>query len=146
VKLEEATTRPVTIEDMKSAVAKASSTSIPGPSGLSYIMMKTWPPKVLKEAFDAMTMIWETGRIPLWWKKKWLCPKAKVDPALATLEDLRPISLLETTRKIWMGITVGRIVSVWETDNVLADGQYGFRKNKGCEALTLQVLNALEEA
>jgi len=69
-----------------------------------------------------------------------------VDPALATLEDLRPISLLETTRKIWMGIIVGRIVSFWETDNVLADGQYGFRKNKGCEAPTLQVLNAFEEA
>jgi len=47
---------------------------------------------------------------------------------------------------IWMGIIVGRIVSVWETDNVLEDGQYGFRKNKGCEAPTLQVLNALEEA
>ena len=145
-KLAEATTRPVTIEDLKAAISKASSTSVPGPSGLSYLMMKTWTPKVLQEAFDAMTMIWETGQIPLWWKKKWLCPKAKVDPALATLEDLRPISLLETTRKIWMGIIVGRIVSVWETDNVLADGQYGFRKNKGCEAPTIQVLNALEEA
>jgi len=60
-KLEEATTRPVTIEDLKAAIAKASSTSVPGPSGLSYIMMKTWTPKVLKEAFDAMTMIWEPG-------------------------------------------------------------------------------------
>jgi len=45
-----------------------------------------------------------------------------------------------------MGIIVGCIVSVRETDNVLADGQYGFRKNKGFEAPTLQVMNALEEA
>ena len=28
----------------------------------------------------------------------------------------------------------------------VGDGQYEFRKNKGCEAPTLQVLNALEEA
>jgi len=45
-----------------------------------------------------------------------------------------------------MGIIVERIVSVWEAENVLAGGQYGFRKNRGCEAATLQVLNALEEA
>jgi len=108
--------------------------------------MKTWTPKVLKEAFNAMTIIWETGQIPLWWKKKWLCPKPKVDPALATLEYLRPISLLDITRKFWMGIIVGRIVVVWETENVLADGQCGFWKHKGCEAPTLQILNALEEA
>jgi len=57
-------------------------------------------PKVLKEAFDAITMIYETGRITLRWKKKWPCPKAKIDPDLATLDDLRPISLLKTTKKI----------------------------------------------
>jgi len=62
------------------------------------------------------------------------------------LNDLRPISLLETTRKIWMGIIVGRIVGVWESGNVLAEGQYGFRKYRGCKAPTLQVINALEEA
>jgi len=99
-KLTEVATRPVTIEDLKAAIAKASLSSVPVPSGLSYITMKTWTPKILKEAFNAMTMIWETSQIPLWWKKKGLCPKAKVDTALANLEDLRPISLLETTRKI----------------------------------------------
>jgi len=91
-------------------------------------------------------MIWETGQIPLWWKMKWLCSKAKIDPALATLDDLRPIFLLETTRKVWMGIIVGRILAVWESDNALAEGQYGFRNNRGCETPTLQVLYDLEEA
>jgi len=65
-KLTEATSRPVSIEDLKAAIAKASASSVPGPSGLSYAMMKTWTPKVLLEAFNAMTMIWETGQIPLW--------------------------------------------------------------------------------
>jgi hypothetical protein len=145
-KLTEITSLPVTLDDLRLAIAKSSTSSVPGPSGLSYAMMKTWTPKVLKEAFDAMTMVWETGQIPNWWKKKWICPKAKIDPSLATLEDLRPISLLKTTRKIWMGIIVGRIVAVWEEDEVLTNGQYGFRKGRGCEAPTLQVLNALEDA
>jgi len=37
-------------------------------------------------------------------------------------------------------------VAAWEAENVLAEGQYGFRKNRGCEAATLRVFNALEEA
>jgi len=45
-----------------------------------------------------------------------------------------------------MGNIVGQIVAVWEVDNILADRQNGFRKNKGCEEPMLQVLNTLEEA
>ena len=145
-KLAETTERPVTIEDLKAAITRAPVTSVPGPSGLSYAMMKEWTPKGLQKAFDCMTMIWETGQIPNWWKRKWLCPKAKVDPSQATLEDLRPLCLIETTRKIWLGIIVGRIVTVWETDKVLAEGQYGFRQGRGCEGPTLQVVNVLEDA
>jgi len=40
-KLAEATSRPVTIEDLKAAIVKTSSTSVPGPSGIFYITMKT---------------------------------------------------------------------------------------------------------
>jgi len=65
---------------------------------------------------------------------------------LATLDDLRILCLLETTQKIWLDILVGRIPQVWECENVLVDRQYGFRQGQGCEWLTLQVINALEEA
>ena len=146
IMLEEATSRPVSIDDLKAAIARAPVGSVPGPTGLSYAMMKTWSEKVLKEAFEVMTMIWELGQIPNWWKRKWLCPKAKTDPSTATLDDLRPLCLLETTRKTWMGILVGRIVNVWEDEKVLASGQYGFRQGRGCEGPTIQVINALEEA
>jgi hypothetical protein len=145
-KLHTATNRTVTIDDLKAAIKRAPKTSVPGPSGLSYAMMKTWSPAALEEAHQAMTMIWETGEIPNWWKRKWLCPKSKVDPDLATLDDLRPISLIETTRKLWMGIIVGWIVEVWEEHEVLSPGQYGFRRGRGCESATIQVINALEDA
>ena len=71
-KLAEATERPITIDDLKAAIARAPVSSVPGPSGLSYAMMNEWSPRVLQEAFDAMTMIWETGQISNWWKRKWL--------------------------------------------------------------------------
>ena len=58
-KLSEVTSRPVLIDDLKSAIARTPINSVPGPTGLSYAMMKAWTPKVLQEAFDCMTMIWK---------------------------------------------------------------------------------------
>ena len=57
-KLAETTERPVSLDDLKAAIARAPVNSVPGPSGLSYAMMKEWTPKVLQDAFDCMTMIW----------------------------------------------------------------------------------------
>ena len=145
-KLQEVIKAPICIEELRAAIRRAPASSVPGPSGLSYSMMKEWPEEVLLAAHTAMTMIWDTGTIPEWWQWKWICPIPKVDPDLATLDDLRPIALLETTRKLWMGIIVGRITGIWERDSVLANGQYGFRRNRSTEAPTVQVINALEEA
>ena len=144
--LQEGTSIPVSIEEFRAAIRRTPASSVPGPSGLSYAMMKEWPDEVLQAAHSAMTMIWDTGTIPEWWQWKWICPIPKVDPEVATLDDLRPIALLETTRKIWMGIIVGRITSIWERESVLSNGQYGFRRNRSTEAPTSQVINALEEA
>ena len=144
--LREATMTPVTTEELRAAIKRAPASSVPGPSGLSYAMMKEWPEEVLQAAHLAMSQIWETGTIPAWWQWKWICPIPKVDPETATLDDLRPIALLETTRKLWMGIIVGRITTIWERESVLSNGQYGFRRSRGTESPTAQVINALEEA
>ena len=45
-----------------------------------------------------------------------------------------------------MGIIVGWIVEVWEENEVPSPGQYGFRRGRGCESATIQVINALEDA
>jgi hypothetical protein len=144
--LRTATSEPVSIEELRAAIKRAPASSVPGPSGLSYAMMKEWPEEVLQAAHNAMTQIWDNGIIPEWWQWKWICPIPKVDPDIATLDDLRPIALLETTRKLWMGIIVGRITTVWERELVLSNGQYGFRRQRSTESPIVQVINALEEA
>ena len=109
-------------------------------------MMKEWPESVLVRAHAAVQAIWEDKIIPACWNKKWLCPKPKIQPDLATLQDLRPLNLLETPRKILMGIVVKRITQIWERKGILSDSQYGFRSRRSCEGPTLQVINAQEEA
>jgi exonuclease III len=142
----EALSQPVTIEDLRQAIRTSPSGSVPGPSGLSYAMMKEWPESVLTKAHAAMSEIWEQKIIPSCWNKKWLCPKPKIQPDQATLQDLRPLNLLETPRKLLMGIVVKRITAIWERNDILSNSQYGFRNKRSCEGPTLQVLNAQEEA
>jgi len=102
-------------------------------------MMKEWPESVLFRAHAAVQAIWEEKIIPACWNKKWLCPKS-------TLQDLRPLNLLETPRKILMGIVVTRITQIWKRKGNLSDSQYGFRSKRSCEGPSLQVINAQEEA
>ena len=109
-------------------------------------MMKEWPETVLMRVHETVDKIWREKLIPECWNKKWLCPKPKVDPEIATLNDLRPLNLLETPRKLLMGIIVKRITTVWESRGILSESQYGFRPERSCEGPTLQVLNAQEEA
>jgi exonuclease III len=96
--------RPIELEEVKHAIKKAPAGSVPGPSGLSYAMMKEWPEEVVFKFHMALNQIWEQKIIPQEWNIKWLCPKPKIDPEIATLDDLRPLNLLETPRKLLMGI------------------------------------------
>ena len=86
--IQDSLTLPITIDDLRLAIRTAPSGSVPGPSGLSYAMMKEWPEAVIIKAHAAVSEIWEQKRIPPCWNKKWLCPKPKIQPDQATLQDL----------------------------------------------------------
>ena len=58
-KLAKTTSRPLTLDDLKAAIAKAPTGSVRGSSRLSYAMMKAWTPKVRHEAFGCMTIMVE---------------------------------------------------------------------------------------
>jgi len=137
--------QPISLEDLRQEIKRAPGNSVPGPSGLSYAMMKEWSDSALLKAHEAVDQIWKEKIIPNCWNEKWL-PKPKADPEEATLKYLRPLKLLETPRKFFMGIVVNRITRIWERRGVLSNRQYGFRPNRSCEDPIIQALNAQEEA
>jgi len=94
----EALNQPITLDDLRVAIKRLPSSSLPGPSGLFYAKMIEWPKAVLVKAHEAVAAIWKDKIIPECWNKKWLCPKPKIDPEKATLQDLCPLNLLETPR------------------------------------------------
>jgi len=66
----EALSQPISLEDLRNAIRKAPTRSVPGPSGLSYAMMKEWPEWVLVRAHTAVQAIWKEKIIPACWNKK----------------------------------------------------------------------------
>jgi hypothetical protein len=62
------------------------------------------------------------------------------------MKNLRPIMLLETTRKLWLAILANRMMSVIDAHQLLHPAQTGCSPNKGTEDSILAVLNCLEDA
>ena len=89
--------------------------------------------------------LWPTQHIPDYWKQRWLVPLPKTDE-LTSIEDLRPICLLEIFRKLWTSILTHRIRNAWETHQLLDPSQHGFRANHGTDSASLLLIDALEQA
>ena len=98
--------------------------------GLTYAMMKAWPEDITRYVYDLLCSLWHQKMVPGWWRHRWLIPFPK-KPENPTLEELRPIFLLEATRKCWTGLIVAAIMDQIEKHNVLSEAQHGFRRKRG---------------
>ena len=136
---------PPTREEYNRCLASTGNTTVGGMSGLTYSMMKAWPEEVTDQAFAALLQLWEDKSTPEWWQWRWMCPKPKVTEDVK-LTDLRPLVLVEVTRKLWTGIIITRIKNLWEREQLLHQGQHAFRSKHGTDTATLQLINALEQA
>jgi hypothetical protein len=94
--------------------------------------------------YEKLVEVWKTLQYPETWKWRWmvLLPK-KVDP---TIDDLRPISLVEVVRKVWNCLILKRIGRALERYKVLSDKQHAYRPGRGTSSASVQLINALEVA
>jgi len=88
--------------------------------------------------------MWKDGVVPKEWIRKWLVliPKGVGE----SLDDLRPLMLIEATRKIWSGIFLARIQSFLERNKVLHPSQHGASRGMGTDTAAPILINALETA
>eukprot|EP01041_Mallomonas_annulata_P011733 gene11733-biopygen5707 len=107
-------------------------------------MMKAWPPEAMRMAYNALAEIWDARDIPAWWKWRWLVPvPEKAEPTMA---DLRPLTLVEATRKIWSRLIIQKIAKEWDRAELLHPAQHGFRSKLSTMTATLQYINVFEDA
>ena len=106
-------------------------------------MLKALPDDVLQVMFNQLNELWNNRRIPGWWKDHVLCLAPKTENT-EDLQQMRPISLFEITRKVWTGMVVHRIHSIWHQRKALHPAQHGFRWRQGTETAVLRLINTIE--
>jgi len=108
--MEIAFSKPFSYSDMEKIIQKSRATA-PGLTGCSYQMLKLQPEAVKKKLFKLMHHLWiNKKQVPKFWKQKGLhgIPKPAI-PVIRGANDLRPIGLIEVTRKIWTKMVLARI-------------------------------------
>ena len=88
-------TQPPTYDDYLLAIKSDKKNTAPGLTGFSYRHLKALPDDLHKATYVMLCSLWPTQHIPDYWKQRWLVPLPKT-----SIEDLRPICLLEIFRKL----------------------------------------------
>lgn len=132
-----------TYAEFLAILKQANRKSAGGPSGCTYRMMQLLSEDQIKQLYSDLSACWVNGEFPHWWKEKLVYPLAK-KPNQHTVKNIRPIVLLETTRKLWYKIISRKISAALEGAGILQDNQYGFRRNRSCSDNLLHLINAME--
>ena len=138
-------TSPITEADYAAALNSNGNTTVGGVSGLTYAMMKAFPPDVTAHVVHAINALFLARNTPNFWRWRWLCPKPKVTTNV-TLADLRPLVLVEVTRKIAVAVVIRRIQHIWAKHDLLLHTQHAFCARHGTDTALIQLIHAMSEA
>ena len=133
------------LEEFKAHIKHLNPRSAGGPSGLTYLLVQQWPDEIKEKVYEELKNNWMEKKTSKLWGMKLLqaIPKKKEDPGL---EDLRPLMLLEVTRKIWVGLVMNRIGEFWRKWGLIDEAQHAYIRNKGTHTVLPQLLNCMEGA
>ena len=106
---------------------------------------KHWPNEIHNLMYDLLTIMWGAKLTADWWQCRWLVyiPKKPDQPSL---QAMRPIVLLELTKKCWTGMVITKIMLVIEENNVLCSAQHGSLRHRNTASANLIFKNTLESA
>ena len=133
-----------TYDEFIDGLTSMPSKSAPGPSGLTYNMIASLPPDHLRHLYDHLAHLWSTRQGCPDWKWRLLAPLPKVLENI-TINDIRPLTLIETTRKLWVGLIINRVKSFWSTHKILHPSQHAYTEQRGVDSVHPQHRNLLEE-
>ncbi len=132
-----------TWQDFQFTLRAASKESAGGHSGCTYLMLQSLPDPIQRQLYDALLACWTSNLQPDLWRLKMVYPLGK-KLKVYTIKNIRPIVLLEVTRKLWFKIITKKISAALENARILQDNQAGFRGQRSCSDNLLQLINALE--
>ena len=135
-----------TLQEFEYKIRKLKANSSPGPSGLSYNMIKKAPTVVIHEIYKCLEQFWKNKHIPAGFKWRWLVPIPKNPTDTPSLDELRPLMLCESLRKIWSALIISKIQRSLQRHKVLDRAQHGYQRGKGTSSASMIPINGLEDA
>ncbi|NBO66767.1 MAG: hypothetical protein EBU88_18310, partial [Acidobacteria bacterium] len=136
-----------TFDNFTQTLQSKSNDSSPGVTGLSYRLLKLLDSDSLRTIYDQLVVCWNVKHIPEWWLDKLLVPLPKSDDPsdILPLSKMRPITLIEVMRKLWVDTVFSPCVTFWEKHNLLHPTSHGYRSRRGCDTALLNLINLQEE-
>ena len=143
--LTESLVPPPTVEDLYKSIRCCKTNSAPGPSGLSYNMLKSFPREMVEYVHSLIVRYWGPGPKPVSWKWRWLHLIPKTIKDAVGLTDCRPLMLCEVLRKLWSNILLSRVMSAFYKHGIFEEIQHGFIKGKGTDSASILHINYMED-
>ena len=135
-------TIPFTTDEIKTAVRKMKNNKSPGIDNVNVELIKFSPDIVYQQMADIYNEISRTGNHPKELTHGILCPLPKPGKKIGPVENLRPIILLSTLRKILALIMMNRIGD--RIDKIIPPSQAAYRSGRSTTEHVFAVKLAVE--
>ena len=119
-----------TPKELRNALKRAHDTAV-GPDDIHYQMLKHLPLSCLSILLSIFNQIWETGNFPPSWREAIVIPVAKPGKDNSDPSNYRPIALTSCICKTMERMVNDRLVWFLESNNLIANVQCGFRRQRG---------------
>ena len=138
------TFKPINTTEVTTAINKLKNTSSHGNDHLSSQLIKKLSPYIISPITTIINQSLKTGIFPDALKVAKVVPIFKKDDD-KLLENYRPISILPTISKIFERIIHNQIQDYFQCNNLLYNGQYGFRPRHSTELAALEMVDRLTQ-
>lgn len=135
-----------TLPEFLLTIVRANKSSAGGPSGCTYRHISLLSVQAQTILYELTKECWLQGGLTKgFFAVKKLYPIGK-KPGDNSINNIRPIVLLEVIRKLWYKIITRKIQKALEQANILQPNQFGFRGHRSCADALLNFINVLEHA
>lgn len=136
-------TEEFSFEQIEKIIRKMKNKKAPGPGGIKNEAWKNCSWEVIKEFTTIVNNCWSGGGLPEEWRNGLVVPVYKKGEANLP-ENYRGITLMDTGYKIYAELLKNKLEDALETNHLLDETQFGFRRNRGTSDAIYLVKTAIK--
>ncbi|EPZ36154.1 hypothetical protein O9G_005774 [Rozella allomycis CSF55] len=137
---------PITITEIQMAIKNSPNNKAPGPSGITFELLRLLPLAVINIMCAAFNSIMTFGTIPKCLLEMHLIILAKDKKWTGDISRTRPIALLECIKKLISLIITQRLNSYISANNLLQGANAGFTPGHSCTDILIPLQTVMDHA